>query len=280
MKGCLGEGDDYIIVVLCLLKAKDYCERVPPSTASPYHAAIGWQPLDDSVIEKKIWRWKILLALTRNCLRRSFKLFVPQVSSCCWAIVMPNSLGYCENQLRYFIENNFASLKHCKHEDQRREAMQSSRKNIVWPSLSFLSPDSITYYLTSTTQLLQAYFFTCQGNIITLWQLRVMLWMWEWNSTCVPSVRSGSVPLGSHLSTSQSFCTLYMHAFAPSFPWQMQSLVLQGEQAPSPRLERETARGGCQKKVKGFPGLWPQPALGVPWDGDEAKPQSGVIAHS
>lgn len=65
----------------------------------------------------------------------------------------------------------FASLKHCKHEDQRREAMQSSRKNIAWPSLSFLSPDSITYYLTCTTQLLQAYFFTCQGKIITLWQL-------------------------------------------------------------------------------------------------------------
>lgn len=38
-----------------------------------------------------------------------------------------------------------------------------------------LSPGSTTNCLTSVTQLPGAYFFTCQGRIITLWQLRVML---------------------------------------------------------------------------------------------------------
>ena len=85
MKGCPGEGDGYITLLLCTIRVKDNSEKVPPSTVNAEPRA---QPSHDCVIDLEMKDSVSSLIINSG---KSFKLFVLQVSSYyCWVIVMPS----------------------------------------------------------------------------------------------------------------------------------------------------------------------------------------------
>lgn len=137
-----------------------------------------------------------------------------------------------------------------------------------------VNPDSTTNYLTSTTWLLRAYFFICQGKIIMLWRLQVTLW----RSDGIWAVFSTSASIWMYSAASgQSLCMLCMHASAPSFcdrfspsdSRESRPLLL----GPGDRKQGEAAKGRSQASLTCDPS---QPGCAWGWGWGKAS----VWCHS